>query len=102
MEGNQKFSKIARVLELTTYPLYLFQDLIGAAAFGWLFRIGANKLFCFVRDRQHVDCHSPRRCSSARASIARWIAIELGPHQRSVSISAKVNQAAVNIVKRPA
>ena len=28
---------------LTTYPLYLLHDLVGAAAFGFLVRMGANK-----------------------------------------------------------
>ena len=33
----------ARLLGLTTYPLYLLHELVGAAMFGWLHRQGINK-----------------------------------------------------------
>jgi len=35
--------RVARILGLTTYPLYLLHDVVGAALIGALFRAGANK-----------------------------------------------------------
>jgi peptidoglycan/LPS O-acetylase OafA/YrhL len=43
LQANKRFSKAARVLGLTTYPLYLLHNLVGGAVFGWLFRMGTNK-----------------------------------------------------------
>ncbi len=48
LQDNMRLSGAARVLGLMTYPLYLLHDLVGAAAFGWLFRMGADKYWALL------------------------------------------------------
>ena len=46
--GKGRFTSAARVIGLTTYPMYLLHDLVGAAAFGWLLRLGVNKYWALL------------------------------------------------------
>jgi peptidoglycan/LPS O-acetylase OafA/YrhL len=43
LAGNPKVAYTARVLGLTTYPLYLLHNGVGAALIGFLFRSGLNR-----------------------------------------------------------
>jgi peptidoglycan/LPS O-acetylase OafA/YrhL len=46
--GRRRFASAARVIGLTTYPMYLLHDLVGAAAFGWMLRLGVNKYWALM------------------------------------------------------
>ncbi len=46
--SKSRLRAFARVIGLTTYPMYLLHDLVGAAAFGWLLRLGVNKYWALL------------------------------------------------------
>ena len=46
--ANPKIAFLARVLGLTTYPLYLSHQVIGAALIGYLFRSGLNQYVALI------------------------------------------------------
>lgn len=79
LHERRGFSEIARVLGLTTYPMYLLHDLVGAACFGWLVRMGINQYLALLA------------VVFGTSSLAASIAMELEPRTQAV-LRTQVNR----------
>jgi peptidoglycan/LPS O-acetylase OafA/YrhL len=84
LASRKELASVIRLLGLTTYPLYLLHQLVGAAAIGWLFRHGFEKHFAVLTSAILVMVGSFVIATAIEPRLQVWLKGQMD--RRSISL----------------
>ena len=73
LSANRKVVRLARMLGLTTYPMYLWHDVIGAALIGLLLRFGLNRYVALIFAIGFVVSATVVIAVSVEPKLQKWL-----------------------------
>lgn len=73
LSANRKIVRLARVLGLTTYPMYLWHDVIGAAFIGLLVQFGLNRYVALIFAIGFVTSATVVIAVSVEPKLQKWL-----------------------------
>ncbi len=87
LSANRKVVRLARVLGLATYPMYLWHDVIGAALIGLLLRFGVNRYVALIIAIGFVMSSTMVIAISVEPKLQKWLRSKIDQLSASFALS---------------